>query len=147
MKKVVDVGHGRLFVSERDCLAVGYGVGHDERPCGRKALNCFPRWTFGANDEGTAKKECPFRRIGEDRGAGKVDMSSRVAPAGDAVSRRNHVRQNRVGFGIDLPDHPGSGGQIGDCVDEDEASCDAIRGVTVSSKRLDRLDLNHDRCR
>ena len=68
-------------------------MGHDERPCGRKALNCFLRWTFGANDKGTAKKECPFRRIGEDHRAGKVNMGSIVAPACDAVGRRNHVRQ------------------------------------------------------
>jgi hypothetical protein len=142
MKKVVDVSHGRLLVSKRDRLAVGYDVGYDERPCCRKALNCFLRWTFEANDKGATQKECPFGRIGEDHRAVKVYMSSGVAPACDAVGGRNHVRQNRVGFGIDLSDHPGSSGQIGDCIDKDEASCDAVRGVTVGSKRLDRLNLN-----
>src|SRR5258705_1697867 len=143
MKKIVDVGHGCMFVSESDCLAIGYGVGHDERPCGRKALNCFLSWMFGADDKGTPKKECPFRRIGEDHGSGEVDMSSGVAPACDSVGRCNHVRQSRVGFGIGLPNHPGSSCQIGDWVDENEASCDAVRGITVNSKRLDRLDLNY----
>ena len=143
MKKVIDVGHGRVFVTESDCLAVGYDVGHDERPRGRKALNCFLRWTFGANDEGTAKKECPFRRIGEVHGASEVNMGPVVAPPFDAVGRRNYVGHSRAGFGVHLTDHPGSSRQIGDCVDEDEASCDAVRGVTVSCKGLYRLDLNH----
>jgi len=98
---------------------------------------------FGANDKGTPKKECPFRRIGEDHGSGEVDMSSGVAPACDSIGRCNHVRQSRVGFGIGLPNHPGSSCQIGDWVDENEASCDAVRGITVNSKRLDRLDLNY----
>src|SRR6201999_2911889 len=71
-----------------------------------------------------------------------VDMSSGVAPACDSVGRCNHVCQSRVGFDIGLPDHPGSSGQIRDCVDENEASCDAVSRVTVNSKRLDRLDLN-----
>src|SRR5580698_8977608 len=65
-----------------------------------------------------------------------------MAPAGDAVGRRNCIRRNAVSFAMDLSDHSGGSGQVGDGVDEDKASSNAIRGVIVGSKRLDCFDIN-----